>query len=135
MESHLPAARDAIKETIARLDAVVPKAEMNRPMTLNALTPHLQTLATSFGREVRGSRPVLRNVAESVSSCGMQVSTPSIIGQWLGLSRARWALSWPPTLALHHRRFCIAMDRKRRKSSSISYVYHCFRRSDLNCVA
>jgi hypothetical protein len=52
MESQLQAARDALKDAIARLEDVVPKVELNTPMTLNAVTPHRQTLETSFGREV-----------------------------------------------------------------------------------
>jgi hypothetical protein len=52
MESRLPCVRDALKEAIARLEEVVPGAELDTPMTLNAVTPHTQTLQTSFGREV-----------------------------------------------------------------------------------
>jgi len=52
MESHLLTARDALKETIARLEEVVRKADINTPMTLHAVTPTSQRLETSFGREL-----------------------------------------------------------------------------------
>lgn len=52
METSLSDARQALKEIIAKLEEVVPKAKMEEPITLHAITPHMQVLETSFGREV-----------------------------------------------------------------------------------
>ena len=52
MESKRHHARDALKEAIAQLEDVVPRVKLDTPMTLNAVTPYMQTLGTSFGREV-----------------------------------------------------------------------------------
>lgn len=52
METSLVDARQALKEIIAKLEEVVPKAKMEAPITLHAVTPHMQVLETSFGREV-----------------------------------------------------------------------------------
>jgi hypothetical protein len=64
MESSLSAARDALKEAVTRLEAVVPKVDLDRPMTLNAVTPSIQTFETSFGREVSNfpSRGIRRRI-------------------------------------------------------------------------
>jgi hypothetical protein len=56
MESKLHHARDALKEAITKLEEVVPRTKLDTPMTLKAVTPHMQTLSTSFGREV--SKPL-----------------------------------------------------------------------------
>ena len=53
MESKRGAARDALHECIAQLQAVVPTAKMAEPITLHAVTPYPQVLQTTFGREVR----------------------------------------------------------------------------------
>lgn len=53
MENKLSDARDALKIMIARLEEVVPTMAMNTPVTLHAVTPHMQTMETTFGREVR----------------------------------------------------------------------------------
>lgn len=53
MESSRSAARDALVEAIQHLETVVPNAQMNMPITLHAVTPHLQQFETTFGREVR----------------------------------------------------------------------------------
>jgi len=52
VESSLTAAREALLETIRRLEKVVPEAKLNEPVTLNAVTPHTQVFETSFGREL-----------------------------------------------------------------------------------
>ncbi|KAF9459457.1 hypothetical protein BDZ94DRAFT_1268226 [Collybia nuda] len=52
MESSRTAAREALMETIRQLEAVVPTAQMNTPITLHAVTPHLQEFQTTFGREL-----------------------------------------------------------------------------------
>ncbi|KII93637.1 hypothetical protein PLICRDRAFT_399866 [Plicaturopsis crispa FD-325 SS-3] len=52
METSLSAARQALKETIAQLEEVVPRSKLDEPVTLNAVTPYMQTMETSFGREL-----------------------------------------------------------------------------------
>lgn len=61
METNRVAARQAMLSSISRLEHIVPDAEMNAPMTLNAVTPYMQTLQSTFGREVRSFAPCLRN--------------------------------------------------------------------------
>jgi hypothetical protein len=52
MEGQRREARQALKEAIALLEDVVPRTKLDTVMTLNAVTPHMQILETSFGREV-----------------------------------------------------------------------------------
>lgn len=52
MESGLQAARNALTETMARLEDVVPRLRMDEPVILNAITPDPQTFHSTFGREV-----------------------------------------------------------------------------------
>ena len=52
METKLVDARAALKYTISQLEEVVPTTKLDEPMTLHAITPHMQVLETSFGREV-----------------------------------------------------------------------------------
>ena len=52
MESSRQAAHDALKAAIAQLEAVVPRAKLDEPLTLNAVTPYPQSVQSSFGREV-----------------------------------------------------------------------------------
>lgn len=55
MEASLSDAKVALKDIIAKLEDVVPKTKMEQPLTLHAITPHMQVLETSFGREVRSN--------------------------------------------------------------------------------
>jgi hypothetical protein len=57
VESSLSAALEALLETIARLEKVVPGANLNALVTLHAVTPHAQVFETSFGREVSEENP------------------------------------------------------------------------------
>ena len=56
MEGSRTAAREALERTIDRLKKTVvaesPSTQMDRPVRLEAVTPHLQILRSSFGREV-----------------------------------------------------------------------------------
>ncbi|KAI5124443.1 hypothetical protein M0805_008327 [Coniferiporia weirii] len=52
MEGSRAAASGALEECIARLLRVGPQARMDAPLTLNAVTPHMQAFSTSFGREL-----------------------------------------------------------------------------------
>lgn len=52
METSLESARHALKDALDRLEAVVPGVHLDEPITLNAVTPHMQILETTFGREV-----------------------------------------------------------------------------------
>jgi len=52
MESSLHAASKSLVETMDTLAKAVSIAKFNEPLTLHAVTPHMQTLETSFGREV-----------------------------------------------------------------------------------
>ena len=54
MESSKAAAREALKETLGRLEKLVPNQTLvDEKLTLNAVTPHPQVFETTFGREVR----------------------------------------------------------------------------------
>lgn len=57
METSKSAARQSLLDGIARLEDVVPKVNMDQIMTLNAVTPFLQSYQTTFGREVRTVLP------------------------------------------------------------------------------
>lgn len=62
METSIEAAREALLDTITKLETVVPAQNLNEPITLNAVTPFPQVLETTFGREVSSSRtnPLVR---------------------------------------------------------------------------
>ncbi|OJA18804.1 hypothetical protein AZE42_00841 [Rhizopogon vesiculosus] len=53
MESSLSEAREAFQDVISRIEEVVPTASLDLPLTLNAVTPFMQSFETTFGREVR----------------------------------------------------------------------------------
>jgi hypothetical protein len=57
MENNLSEAREALKQAISRVEEVVPTANLDLPLTLNAVTPFMQTFETTFGREVRIENP------------------------------------------------------------------------------
>ncbi|KAI0786063.1 hypothetical protein C8Q75DRAFT_773944 [Abortiporus biennis] len=52
MENDRLAADQAFKQTIAQLEAIVPRTSLDKPLTLNAVTPYPQTMETTFGREL-----------------------------------------------------------------------------------
>ncbi|KAJ7783428.1 hypothetical protein DFH07DRAFT_787680 [Mycena maculata] len=52
METDRDVAREALSETIKRLQEVVPGADHSTRLTLQAVTPYLQEFDTSFGREL-----------------------------------------------------------------------------------
>lgn len=52
MEGGRAAALEAMAECIERLEKLVPRTRLDAPLTLNAITPHMQTFKTTFGREV-----------------------------------------------------------------------------------
>ncbi|KAF8740644.1 hypothetical protein AX14_007781 [Amanita brunnescens Koide BX004] len=52
MESSRSAARESIQDTIKQLAELVPRANMEDPLTLQAVTPFLQEFQTTFGREL-----------------------------------------------------------------------------------
>ncbi|KZT74857.1 hypothetical protein DAEQUDRAFT_720038 [Daedalea quercina L-15889] len=52
MESSREAARDALNAAIEQLNQTVPKARMEEPITLHAITPYPQVVQTTFGREL-----------------------------------------------------------------------------------
>lgn len=52
MENNLSEAREALKQAISRVEEVVPTANLDLPLTLNAVTPFMQTFETTFGREL-----------------------------------------------------------------------------------
>jgi hypothetical protein len=54
METSLSGARSALLETIKQLEEVVPRANLDEPLTLNAITPHMHEFQSTFGREVGG---------------------------------------------------------------------------------
>lgn len=84
MESSRAAARQALLDAIKQLEVVVPTAQMNTPITLHAVTPHLQEFETTFGREVSLGAHLEyqgRGTNSSVSS-GLQAFIAYTIGQW-----------------------------------------------------
>lgn len=52
METSKSAAIQSIFDTIKQLEGLVPKANMDDPLTLQAVTPFLQEFQTTFGREL-----------------------------------------------------------------------------------
>ncbi|OAX44865.1 hypothetical protein K503DRAFT_764744 [Rhizopogon vinicolor AM-OR11-026] len=52
MESNLSEAREAFQDVISRIEEVVPTASLDLPLTLNAVTPFMQSFETTFGREL-----------------------------------------------------------------------------------
>src|ERR1700760_1147419 len=52
METSRTTAREVILDTIKQLEELVPNAHLHDPLTLHAVTPFLQELQTTFGREV-----------------------------------------------------------------------------------
>lgn len=56
MESSRAAAKEALKDTLGRLEKLVPNPTLvDEILTLNAVTPHPQVFETTFGREVSAS--------------------------------------------------------------------------------
>jgi hypothetical protein len=53
MESNLKAASEALRGTIDKMEAIIPKTSIHSPITLHAITPYEQSVTTTFGREVR----------------------------------------------------------------------------------
>ncbi|KAJ7071537.1 hypothetical protein C8F01DRAFT_1110918 [Mycena amicta] len=52
VEKDCDSARAALKETIQKLEEIVPGADPTTPLKLQAVTPYLQEFDTSFGREL-----------------------------------------------------------------------------------
>lgn len=53
MESSRAAAKQALKDTLKRLEKLLPNQGLvDERLTLNAVTPHPQVFETTFGREV-----------------------------------------------------------------------------------
>jgi hypothetical protein len=56
MESSRAAAKEALRDTLVRLEKLVPNPTLvDERLTLNAVTPHPQVFETTFGREVSTS--------------------------------------------------------------------------------
>lgn len=53
METGRKAALQALRDTIAQLEKLMPNVGLDEPITLHAVTPFPQIVHTSFGREVR----------------------------------------------------------------------------------
>lgn len=83
MESSYLEARKAILDTVHRIEKAIPavaSADLNTPMTLHAVTPHLHAFETSFGREVSDVQRLGSILIHG--SCGLPVCIASIIGPW-----------------------------------------------------
>lgn len=52
METARAAAREALEDTKQQLANLIPRVQINAPLTLNAITPYEQTFQSSIGREV-----------------------------------------------------------------------------------
>lgn len=60
MESSRAAAKEALKDTLGRLEKLVHNPGLvDERLTLNAVTPHPQVFETTFGREVSASAGLL----------------------------------------------------------------------------
>jgi hypothetical protein len=83
METNLSEAREAFRQAILRIEEVVPTASLDLPLTLNAVTPFMQTFETTFGREVRieNDNGTWGLLTFSYSS-GLQDYMQSITGPW-----------------------------------------------------
>ena len=65
MESSKDAAKEALKDTLRRLEKLIPnEALVDERLTLNAVTPYPQVFETTFGREVSASTGLLPNHAK-----------------------------------------------------------------------
>ena len=65
MESSRAAAKEALKETLGRLEKLVPNETLvDERLSLNAVTPHPQVFETTFGREVSASGWLISNHAK-----------------------------------------------------------------------
>ena len=65
MENSKAAAKEALKQTLGRLEKLVPnEALVDEKLTLNAVTPHPQVFETTFGREVSASSGLFPNRAK-----------------------------------------------------------------------
>jgi hypothetical protein len=84
METKLSDARAALKYTISQLEEVVPATKLDEPMTLHAITPHMQVLETSFGREVGDLGVSTELELTRDDSCGLRAFMLYITGQWYG---------------------------------------------------
>lgn len=97
MEHSRVAAKEALKDTLGRLEKLVPnQALVDERLILNAVTPHPQVFGTTFGREVsapEGLSPGRRNSVDRprchtprthsrFRSCGSVNCMPFIIGLW-----------------------------------------------------
>jgi hypothetical protein len=68
MESSRAAANEALKDTLERLEKLVPNEGLvDERLTLNAVTPHPQVFETTFGREVSASAGVTQSFPPSMS--------------------------------------------------------------------
>jgi hypothetical protein len=52
METSRHCAKNVLTEIMAELEQVIPTANPDEEMTLNAVTPHMHTFKTTIGREV-----------------------------------------------------------------------------------
>jgi hypothetical protein len=75
MESSRAAAKEALKDTLGRLEKLVPnQALVDERLTLNAVTPHPQVFGTTFGREVSAPKGLALGRRNSVNDT--QCHTP-----------------------------------------------------------
>jgi len=52
MESSRHSAKNVLMQTMTKLEQVIPNANPDQEITLNAVTPHLHAFKTTIGREV-----------------------------------------------------------------------------------
>lgn len=84
METSRVLAKNVLMETIAKLDEVLPTANPDEGMSLNAVTPHMHTFKTSIGREVNKLCDSLfwETQWEFLVRYGLLVCIVSTTGQW-----------------------------------------------------
>lgn len=82
METNRSSAKQALLETVARLQEIVPSMKFEEEITLHAITPHMHSFKTTIGREVQIMRFFLIILTNRARSYGSRACTVCIIGQW-----------------------------------------------------
>ena len=81
METSRHRAKEALLETITQLEQVIPLANFDEEISLEAITPYMHSFKSTIGREVDLLFPyVLPSNFRSRS--GLQAYTVFIIGRW-----------------------------------------------------
>ena len=69
MESNRQSAKDALLETIANVEEIIPTMNFDEEIVLNAITPYTHTFKTTLGREV-----------SNITSSNLRIFTHGLLG-------------------------------------------------------